>query len=87
LPLDLHTCNNLQQKERKYINHQNKFPHLNKEGSKLKIIIFFDVHIIIKYFVIHYILMPEENKKKFDCNCGAAFDTVEELDKHNHEAH
>ena len=31
--------------------------------------------------------MSEGNKKKFDCRCGAAFDTVEELDKHNHEAH
>ncbi len=31
--------------------------------------------------------MSEENKKKFDCSCGAAFDTVEELDKHNHESH
>ncbi len=28
-----------------------------------------------------------EDKKKYDCQCGAAFDTVEELDKHNHEAH
>ena len=47
----------------------------------------FIVHIIIKYFVIYPILMSEENKKKFDCKCGAAFDSVEELDKHNHEAH
>ena len=28
-----------------------------------------------------------QNSKKYDCQCGAAFDTVEELDKHNHEAH
>ncbi len=28
-----------------------------------------------------------EDKKKYDCRCGAAFDTLEELDKHNHEAH
>jgi len=49
--------------------------------------IIFSVHIIIKYFVIYSVLMSEENKKKFDCRCGAAFDTVEELDKHNHEAH
>jgi hypothetical protein len=41
----------------------------------------------IKYFVTYCFLMSEENKKKFDCRCGAAFDTVEELDKHNHEAH
>ncbi len=31
--------------------------------------------------------MSEENKKKFDCQCGAAFDTVEELDEHNHKNH
>ncbi len=43
--------------------------------------------VIIKYFVTHCFPMSEENKKKFDCRCGAAFDTVEELDKHNHEAH
>jgi hypothetical protein len=45
------------------------------------------VRIIIKYFVMLTIVMSEENKKKFDCRCGAAFETVEELDKHNHEAH
>ena len=28
-----------------------------------------------------------QNSKKYDCQCGVAFDTVEELDKHNHEAH
>ena len=28
-----------------------------------------------------------QDSKKFDCQCGDAFDTVEELDKHNHEAH
>jgi hypothetical protein len=44
-------------------------------------------HVIIKYFVTYCFPMSEENKKKFDCRCGAAFDTVEELDKHNHEAH
>jgi len=43
--------------------------------------------IIIIYFVIFSVVMSEENKKKFDCSCGAAFDTVEELDKHNHESH
>ncbi len=42
---------------------------------------------MIKYFVVYSNPMSEENKKKFDCMCGAAFDTVEELDKHNHEAH
>lgn len=45
------------------------------------------VRIIIKYFVILSIMMSQENNKKFDCRCGAAFETVEELDKHNHEAH
>ncbi len=28
-----------------------------------------------------------QDSKKYDCQCGAAFDTLEELDKHNHEAH
>jgi hypothetical protein len=45
------------------------------------------VRIIIKYFVNLTTVMSEENKKKFDCRCGAAFETIEELDKHNHEAH
>jgi hypothetical protein len=45
------------------------------------------VDIMIKYFSISKFSMSEENKKKFDCSCGVAFDTVEELDKHNHEAH
>ena len=31
--------------------------------------------------------MSEEKEKQFKCSCGAAFDTVDELDKHNHEAH
>jgi hypothetical protein len=31
--------------------------------------------------------MSQDESKKYDCQCGAAFDTVEELDKHNHEAH
>jgi len=28
-----------------------------------------------------------QDSKKFDCQCGASFDSVEELDKHNHESH
>jgi hypothetical protein len=31
--------------------------------------------------------MMSQDNKKYDCQCGAAFDTLEELDKHNHEAH
>jgi hypothetical protein len=30
--------------------------------------------------------MSQEGKK-YDCQCGLSFDTVEELDKHNPEAH
>jgi len=42
--------------------------------------------IFIKFNNSIYILMSQEGKK-YDCQCGASFDTVEELDKHNHEAH
>ena len=27
------------------------------------------------------------NEKKYNCQCEASFASVEELDKHNHEAH
>jgi|tagenome__1003787_1003787.scaffolds.fasta_scaffold2338325_1 hypothetical protein len=44
------------------------------------------------YFVIfikfnNSIILMSQEGKKYDCQCGASFDTVEELDKHNHEAH
>ena len=28
-----------------------------------------------------------DNEKIYNCQCGAAFATLKELDKHNHEAH
>ena len=45
----------------------------------------FVIFIFIKYNDIRYVMSQED--KKYDCQCGASFDTVEELDKHNHEAH
>jgi len=45
----------------------------------------FVIFIFIKYEDIRYVMSQED--KKYDCQCGASFDTVEELDKHNHEAH
>ena len=28
-----------------------------------------------------------EQEKKFDCQCGESFSSVEELNEHNHKAH
>ena len=29
----------------------------------------------------------DTNEKKYDCQCGESFSSVEELNEHNHKAH
>ena len=32
-------------------------------------------------------MSQNNNENKYNCPCGAAFDTLKDLDKHNHNAH
>jgi hypothetical protein len=39
------------------------------------------------FHIKKYIMIQNDNEKIYNCQCGAAFATLKELDKHNHEAH
>ena len=41
------------------------------------------------FHIDHKISMSKDNsnEKKYNCQCGEAFSSVEELNEHNHKAH
>ena len=57
--------------------------------SPLNIILLDKVLLLINklFYIKNTIMTQNDNEKIYNCQCGVAFATLKELDKHNHEAH